>query len=215
MGWKTKGSMFNYLNKDLYNDDWIMKFFDERSYIMYSLNAMALVKNLLENSGCNYRMTSIGDFSKLGSDLETPNGYAENISSDKNLWTSQGLDPIRIGNTFQTVDFAHYKETIDFDNWLEPIGTYSYKRNDKQYQWQDPNDIEAWTDPHPSVENHVDWLDNVLKPSLKHSTVDTPNRKLWLDTIQQVKQEINDLDRFETVLENRQLPNWQNYYIGY
>jgi hypothetical protein len=215
MGWKTKGSMFNYLNKDLYNDDWIMKFFDERSYIMYSLNAMALVKNLLENSGCNYRMTSIGDFSKLGSDLETPNGYAENISSDKNLWTSQGLDPIRIGNTFQTVDFAHYKETIDFDNWLEPIGTYSYKRNDKQYQWQDLNDIEAWTDPHPSVENHVDWLDNVLKPSLKHSTVDTPNRKLWLDTIQQVKQEINDLDRFETVLENRQLPNWQNYYIGY
>jgi hypothetical protein len=218
MSWKTKGSMFNYLNKDLYDTDWIMKFFDERSYIMYSLNSMVLVKTLLENSGCTYRMTSIGDFGKLGNDLETtngPDGYAENISTDKNLWTSQGLDPIQIDNEFRSVDFSHYKETIDFDNWLEPIGTYSYKRNDKQYQWQDIKDVKAWTDPHPSIENHVGWLDNVLKPSLKHITIETTSRNLWLSTAQQLKKEINDLDRFENVLGNSQLPNWQHYYIGY
>jgi hypothetical protein len=210
--------MFNYLNKDLYDTDWIMKFFDERSYIMYSLNSMVLVKTLLENSGCTYRMTSIGDFGKLGNDLETtngPDGYAENISTDKNLWTSQGLDPIQIDNEFRSVDFSHYKETIDFDNWLEPIGTYSYKRNDKQYQWQDIKDVKAWTDPHPSIENHVGWLDNVLKPSLKHITIETTSRNLWLSTAQQLKKEINDLDRFENVLGNSQLPNWQHYYIGY
>jgi len=215
MGWKTKGSIFNYFNEETYDKDWQMKFFDERSYIMYSLNSMVLVKNLLDNSGCTYRMTSIGDFSKLGSDMETPNGYAENIGDEKDLWTGQGLAPLRIGNTLQTIDFNHYKQSIGFDDWIEPIGSYAWKNHDKQYTWKDPRDIKSWMDPHPSTENHVGWLDNVLKPSLKLDAVDTINRKLWLDTVQQVKQEINELDKFESVLENRQLPNWQNYYIGY
>lgn len=214
VGWKTKGSMFNYLNHQTYDNDWLMKFFDERSYIMYSLNSMVLVKNLLDNIGCIYKMTSIGDFSKLGSDMETPNGYAENIGSEKNIWTGLGLDPINTLNNLQPVDFSHYKESTGFDNWIKPIGSYAWERKDKQYSWKDPKDTEAWLDPHPSVEMHVEWLDNVLKPSLKHSTLETPFRDIWLTKTTELKQQTTQLDKFEHELGTT-LPNWQRHYIGY
>jgi hypothetical protein len=215
-GWKTKGSIFNYLNQETYKKDWVVKFFDERSYVMYSLNSMVLVKNLLERSGCTWRMTSIGDFSKLGSEMMDPGGYAENIGAEKDIWTSKGLDPINMRNMLQPIDFSHYRETIGFDDWLEPIGIYSWARNDKQYQWQDSKDVEAWIDPHPSVENHVDWLDNVLKPSLNHATVETPNRHTWLSITNKLKEQISELDTFENELNNSlSNSNWQRQYIGY
>lgn len=210
VGWKTKGSIFNYLNQNVYDKDWIVKFFDERSYIMYSLNSMVQAKAILDNSNCTWKMTSISDFSKLGSDITIePEGYAENIGDEKNLWTGQGLDGVH------RVDFSHYRDSIGFDKWLEPIGTYSWKNEDKQYVWKDAKDTEAWTDPHPSVDMHVSWLDNVLKPSLtEHRSIDTDNKKVWIETAKKLKSNILELDRFEEELI-AQLLNWNRFYIGY
>lgn len=207
-GWKTKGSMFNYLNKDLYNKDWQATFFDEQSYIMYSLNSMTLVRSLLDNVGCNWAMTSIGDFSKAGSDMIDPNGFAENVGSKKDIWLGTGFS--------RSINFESYKDYIDFYNWCEPIGSFAWNRQEKQFHWKAEKDIDSWIDPHPSVELHFEWLDSVLKPKLNLQSSKNDIQNFWLtevDRIYKTHNQTKDMEQFEMRIAN--LPHWNRTYIGY
>lgn len=206
INWKTKGSMFNYLNKDLYDKKWMINFFDERSYIMLSLNAIHSSQLFLESTGCQWAMTTIGDFNKLGSDYNiNPVGYGEN-RSDKSidLWTE-----------FPT--FLPYKDKIwnDKFNWVEPIGKYCWQQEEELYSWQDPSDPKPWVDPHPSVNLNIDWLYNKLKPALglDNSTLNA-QQKEWVAKCAELKSQINRLDEFGEVA-SRTLNNYDISYRGY
>lgn len=205
-GWKTKGSIFNYINRPVYDNRWIESFFDEQSYLMYSLNSMVLVKNMLENIGCQWAMTSMSDFSKAGSDINDPNGYAENTGLDKDIWTGKGFD--------KNIDFSMYRETIGFDTWCESLLAYSKHSTDKHYQWQDVNDAEPWVDPHPSIGQHYNWMNDVLKAKLGlPSAAPTITQQQWLDIAEKNYKETKDYYLFEQKMMN--LPNWKKPYIGY
>lgn len=204
--WKTKGSMFNYINRPIYDARWIALFFDEQSYLMYSLNSMVLVKNMLENIGCQWAMTSMSDFSKAGSDINDPNGYGENSGSDKDIWTGKGFD--------NNIDFSMYRETIGFDNWCESFLAYSEYSTDKHYQWQDINDAEPWVDPHPSIGQHYNWMNDILKAKLGlPSAAPTIIQQQWLDQAEKDYKETKDYFLFEQKMMN--LPNWKKPYVGY
>jgi hypothetical protein len=205
-GWKTKGSIFNYINRPVYDRRWIDSFFDEQSYLMYSLNSMVLVKSMLENIGCQWAMTSMSDFSKAGSDINDPNGYAENTGLDKDIWTGKGFD--------KNIDFSMYRETIGFDIWCESLLAYSKHSEDKHYQWQDVNDAEPWVDPHPSIGQHYNWMNDVLKAKLGlPSAAPSITQQQWLDQTEKNYQETKDYFLFEQKMMN--LPNWKKPYIGY
>ena len=80
VGWKTSGSIFNSINHKLYNDNWINTFWDEKSYVMHTLNYINLAQQTLENIGCEWLMTSMGNIHKLNSDYPSD----DNVSAEKN-----------------------------------------------------------------------------------------------------------------------------------
>lgn len=149
IGWKTQGSIFNSSNRQfIYNQHWVNTFWDEQSYIMYSLNDMLLTQGLLESTECDWRMTSIGDFSKMCTDI--PNATDENISDQDNIYNNE--------------HFKIYKDVLEHKNFLEPIGTFSWKDPSKSYEFTSPQG--SWLEVHPSHTQHLDYAKEVLAPSL-------------------------------------------------
>lgn len=204
VGWKTKGSIFNFINAELYDKKWVINFFDEQSFVMYSLNAMVQTQGLLQSVGCTWRMTSIGDFENLGNDFLDAGGFSENLESNKHIWTTYP-------------NFAHYKSIWDDypDNWLTPVGKYAWQRPQRLYTWQDTdrNDI-PWTDPHPTSELHLDWAKNIVKPSLGVTATISTMQQEWLNSVTQIKEHTSKLSEF-AFLVNKTLPHWDNSYKGY
>jgi|SRR6056300_583723 hypothetical protein len=192
--WKTKGSIFSYTNKSLYDKKWVENFFDEESYIMLSLNAMYSIINLLENKKCKWRMTTISDFSKLGNDYINSENFGED-SNLSNLWNKEIFSP--------------YKKIFNHKNWLEPIGTYCWKQKELLYKWKE------WQDPHPSPGLCIDWLYNILKPSLNlDNTKLKPEQTKWYYKCQEIKDNVDNLQMYGDILY-KELENFDKTYRGY
>lgn len=201
-GWKTKGSVFNYLNRDLYTKQWLYEFFDEKSFVMKNLNAIASVKLMLEKIGCKFKFTTIGDFEKLGSDWYDPNDFNENIK-DENLWEKYPC-------------FLPYKDALfsDKDLWVDPIGSFAWKHKNLLYEFYDKPTKVTFTDSHPSSELHMTWLIDYLKPKLNLNTeINDKQIKMLTDTKFIKKDTVTLLD-FESVCE-KTLENFNSSYIGY
>ena len=86
-GWKTSGSLFNYINQEIFDEKWIKTFWSETSYIMHTFNNILLTQEFLNGIGCNWRMTSMGYINKMNSDY--PDGEHGEQTSDINVWESQ------------------------------------------------------------------------------------------------------------------------------
>lgn len=200
--WKTKGSIFGYTNAELYDKKWINTFFDEQSYIMTSLNAIYLTMQLVKSTGCKWKMTSLGEFNKLGSDNPIdPLNFKETIQQDVNLWDNELFLP--------------YKKLWNDQNWITPIGTYCWKTLDLFYVWETGPKKLKWTDPHPSPELYIDWLYNILKPSLNlDNSKLTTDQFEWITACKQIKDNVPDLQDFGDILE-LELKNYDNTYRGY
>lgn len=202
IGWKTKGSIFNYINQEIYDKKWQYHFFDEKSYIMYTLNSIFQTQKLLETTSSRWLMTTIGDFEKLGSDFEEANGYGEKQSDVKNLW-----------NIYP--DFNFYRRMWDnSDKWCSPIGLHCWSKKEKMYQFFAPGDAEPWTDPHPSVDLHIDWLNSVLKIKLDIPEITTPTQVEWQRISAEIKEKYSESDKFGFYMD-RSLPGWPLPYQGF
>ena len=202
-GWKTKGSIFNYLNVKKYDKQWQKNFFDEQSYVMLTLNAIHSTQLALENTGCKWAMTSLADISKLGSDISVDPGYNES-SSSIGLWESYP-------------EFLPYKDKIwnDKFNWVDPIGPFCWERLDEMYWWLDAGDKEKWCDPHPSLNLSIDWLYNKLKPTLGlDNTKLNEHQKLWVKDCRILQRDFTSIDDFGE-LASITLKNYQKSYRGY
>jgi hypothetical protein len=146
IGWKTQGSIFNPNNRQfVYNDKWVNTFWDEHSYLMYSLNDMSLTQGLLDSTQCTWYMTSIGDFAKMCTDI--PNAHDENISDQDNIYNSKP-------------ELEIYKSVLEHPNWLEPIGTYSWKHQNDSYEFDGDNG--KWLEVHPSHKQHFNYADQIV-----------------------------------------------------
>ena len=174
--WDTKGSIFNMHNVNLYNKAWINHFFDERSYTMYSLNAMMMAQGILKSASCKWAMTTIGDFNKLGNDFLNFNGDGENSTVSATLLE-------------EYPEFEHYIKSIWDNNknhWVESIGSFTWKEQqlgDNQFITDDPKIYKFvnknpktlkkqpyWWDSHPSTVGHARWLQECLLPVLQKET---------------------------------------------
>ena len=202
-GWKTKGSIFNYLNVKKYDKQWQKNFFDEQSYVMLTLNAIHSTQLALDSTGCKWVMTSLADITKLGSDINVDFGYDEALEP-KNLWE---LYP----------EFLPYKDKIwnDKFTWVDPIGPFCWERPDEMYWWLDGGDKEKWCDPHPSLNLSIDWLFNKLKPVLGLDNDKlNDNQKSWVRECMQLKEDFTSIDDFAEVA-SMTLKNYQTSYKGY
>ena len=146
IGWKTQGSIFNPSNRQyVYDNHWVQTFWDENSYAMYTLNDMLLTQGLLDSTQCTWHMTSIGDFRKMCTDI--PNAQDENISDQSDIFKSKP-------------ELKIYQSVLEHKNWLEPLGTYSWKQQDNSYEFE--SDHGKWLEVHPSHKQHLDYAENVI-----------------------------------------------------
>lgn len=206
VGWKTSGSIFNYLNEDLFDEKWIKTFFDEASYIMHTLNYILLTKQFLESIGVRFYMTSMGYINKMNSDYPAEgkgyDGHGENFGKEINVWKD-----------IPTLEM--YKDKIfDNDRWLEPVGIFSWKHKEKPYKFLIKQTGQTVTDRHPTITHHNDYANMVLdKLSISQNQTKTVDR--WIDTVQTCYDTTHkDFEYFcESI--NDQLSSWRNDYRGF
>lgn len=155
-GWQTAGSVFAPFNYGiLYDDDWINKFFCEPAYVMHCLNNMVLTQGLLKSVGSNWYFTSISDWPKLSSDLETDENMFERLSNKvQDIWEIYPL-------------FDFYKKIWDNheDHWIEGIENFLKDKPDTRWVFKERLKPKR-ADPHPNPYANCLWLNERVRPKL-------------------------------------------------
>ena len=187
IGWKTQGSIFNQGNSSIYDNEWIDRFWDERSYFMHTMNQIALTQGLLESTGCTWKMTSIGKLDQCGTDMPFHPDHGESSKPGKaSMWEREPAL-----KCYQTV-FDNYKE-----NWMSPIGLYTWDNPDDAYWFQSPDDKEPWLELHPSHVHHYNYLNDIVRPSLGIEKENCNKQNDLYNQLSQFRKEHKDLFGFE------------------
>lgn len=201
-GWKTGGSIFNWINQKQYDSDWIKKFFDEKSYLMHSLNHISLTQELLKSTGCQWLMTSMSRFDALGCDVPE-NQNAETLikkTESYSFWDDENYKKL-----------WKYKKIWDdnINHWLEPVGNFCWDK-DTDWYWQAPTDPEPWKELHPSPRSHIKYVENVVKPRLKMHSSSESYKELIEMTDRARRDSNNDMLLYCNTVHSQ----WQNKYRG-
>jgi hypothetical protein len=194
MNWKTWGSVFSEKNQRLYDRKWLETFFFEPAYVMHCLNHMLMAQLMLDQIGCTWYMTSIGDWTKLSSDLDDITGSGEKkitaISIEKDFpELSIYVDPI----------WNNRKE-----KWIHPIALTANELPNDWWWFQEPHDKEPWREQHPSPKQQVHWLNTYLRPKL--GLGNPPSfQEQWIEQLEQIKIDCKDnRQRIEDSFYNKQ-----------
>lgn len=219
-GWKTAGSVFNYLNAEIYDKEWLQTFFDEEAFFMHTLNHILMTQMFLENTGANWYMTSIGDVRNLGTDIDIDPVYGEQsiftrimdrFSHQKEKYFGYRVTPsLKVYNKPIWEDRAN--------RWLEPIGSWVINNHkDRFYDFTGENG-EEFTDYHPKPSRHRDWVINFLIPKLGINA-DIKRYNEVADSCDILHQRLinNTKKDFEMALFHQKLdlPLWPNMIKGF
>ena len=201
-GWKTSGSLFNYINAEIFDEKWIKTFWSENSYMMHTYNNILLTQNFLNGVGCNWRMTSMGYINKMNSDYPT---------------TSHGEKTNEIDAMVDIPTLSIYKKIFDDKSkWIKPIGTFAWNHKTKPYKFKSMQDKAVFSiDRHPTTYQHSEWLKTYLLPSLGISQKQTKKAKHWIDTINRIYD--NSQRDFDLFCENidKEISDRNNHYRGF
>ena len=219
-GWKTAGSIFNYLNLEIYDQKWIDTFFYEPAYVMHTLNFVSLTQRFLNNLGVTWYMTSIGDLRNLGNDFIDGEGYNETLliapeekEIDMLMWK-------------KFPDLAIYQKEIwnrHSDQWLTPLFAEAKKYPEQFYKFnKEENPNETFFDMHPSVRQHNTWLEKHLFPKLEIAVNrNKDQREDIVNSIEELyQQHKTNKTAFEMLIGRKHFKApknfvWPNYYRGY
>jgi hypothetical protein len=219
-GWKTTGSVFNYVNSDIYDKKWFDLFFDEEAYFMHTLNHILMTQMFLEQTGATWYMTSIGDVRELGTDINIESAYNEQsiFFKLKHYFTNQKEKNFAYGITpaLQVYNKPIWEDRAN--HWIEPIGSWIINNlKEPFYSFVDADDG-PYMDYHPKTSLQQEWLINFLFPKLKinpniekYNKISNSCEKLYLALHDKNKKD------FQTVLlqESFELPSWPNTVKGF
>jgi hypothetical protein len=217
IGWKTAGSIFNYHNIKIYDQKWIDTFFFEPAYLMHTFNHIAMVQGLLESTGCQWYMSSIGDVRNMGSDIDDGLGHGETLLLAPDERGVEKLAWVKIPELE-----PYNKLWTDYqDRWLRPM-SYTAKENASGFFWfQAKDDKEPWKENHPSPRQHNVWLLENLKPKLGLPLETTPGQQLIIDSIDELhNNNRHDKRKFDHLLQLAHFKRpdhfvWPRNYLGY
>lgn len=204
IGWKTSGSIFNFINEEIFDKKWLKTFFDENSYMMHTLNHILLTKQFLESLGVNYYMTSMGYINKMNSDYPTEAEEAwhgETNTSEIDIW--KDIPSLQI-----------YKDKIFDDKWIYPIGTFAWKHKEKPYKFITPKGMPI-KDRHPTINQHNDYVQQIVKPKLGLSQNTHKVAEYWIDNVNSSYDNCySNFNEFCTIVQNL-VGDRQNFYRGF
>lgn len=200
LNWKTWGSVFSEKNQSLYDKKWLDTFFFEPAYIMHSLNFIYSSQMMLESTGCQWYMTSIGHWPFLSCDLDDITGSTE-----------KKIHPITIEKTFPELGF--YLKPIWEDRkskWITPIALAANEVPNDWWWFKGAKDKEPWREQHPSPKQYVYWLNKYLRPKI--NLADPPDeQQKWIDQLEIIKSNCkDDRDKMEDIFDTKteQLDFW-------
>jgi hypothetical protein len=221
-GWKTAGSIFNYLNSPIYDANWCRTFFDEEAYFMHTLNNITSTQNLLENTGATWFMTSIGDVRELGTDLDYKREYGESSifsSLKEKLFGSPKHFGYEISPALELYDEPIWGDHKD--QWLSPIHPYITAKKFKDPFFRFPDEFGTeFEDQHFKTAHQAVWLTDVLLPKLG-LLPDADRYKVIADRVDEIFYNIPSETRFKREFEKElfrerfRLPRWPNMIKGY
>lgn len=159
LGWKTYGSIFNYHNDKLYDKKWLETFFYEPAFLMHTLNNIALVQGLLEATGCDWYMTSMGDIRNMGADIRTSTAYGERTDLVAKHPDSTKFIAWEIIPSLEVYDKSIWQDHKD--HWLMPLETFCHSCPELTFDFLDKANVH-FVDIHPSVAQHRLWLKQEL-----------------------------------------------------
>jgi len=221
-GWKTSGSIFNFKNREIYNNSWYLSFFDEEAYIYHTLNYIHLVQQILSKSEATWYMTSIGDIRNLGKDFESPAVYGEKsiFSNIKGLFDSKEFPLYKKTPALKIYEDAIWEENKD--KWIEPILSFLQKNiknlNELFYKFYDAEYQQVVTDFHPTPSAYYKWITEILKPKVNFIIDD----KKCLDLCNNINLTYNEIsivprEVFEIKLSHKQFKDvqWPESELGF
>lgn len=178
--WRTHGSIFSIENAKTFDQRWMQTFWDEKAYMIQTLNAIVATQEFLNGVGVEWYMTSMNDITKMGNHKapSTMGGeYQAPSTTLKHFW--------EVDNSLQ-----FYKEAIWDrypDKWVDPImnvipetedlnWTFKFDKNrpeEKSYPLKDG----MWEEAHPTSHQHAIWMLELknkmgLEPILTSAQVD-------------------------------------------
>lgn len=220
-GWKTAGSIFNYLNRDIYDQKWIDTFFFEPAFVMHSFNYILMGLRFLESTGCTWYTTSVGDPRNIGADLIDGNGYAETLLvTDEEKNSKEGFLAWKKYPEMKVYQKAIWDDYAD--KWLPPIFTDAKATMNQFYEFQDPDDGTFFHDMHPVPRQHASWLETHLIPRLNLAN---PNCDQYYEIVNSIdkiyEHNYRNKKGFEIMIRNKETFTklekfvWPNYYRGF
>lgn len=206
-GWRTRGSIFNYINLEkVYDRKWIERFWFEPAYIMHSINNIRLVQGLLESTGCQYYMTGMGDIREIGSDIVTDVIHGENVSGSQ----QDRAEAVKLGKHllyFREPAFEIYEKQIwqdRADRWLEPLNPFSIRYSEFNWHFVDKTSQTHYQDYHPTPKQHVHWIEKNLKDRLNLSNTAIVEMHKLADLLQEMQPKFaEDKDLFGVLLAKK------------
>lgn len=204
--WKTHGSIFSKENSRIYDRKWIADFWDEKAYLVHTLNNIILTIGILESTGCSWRMTAMNDITLVGNELsERTFGGEYQPKGLKHFWE---LD--------HSLDF--YRELIwekHKDKWVDDVINVVFDTPELcwAFDFDKTRDIEKtypvkdgkWEEAHPTIRQHAIWMLGLkeslgLKPELTQEQLnlikEVEGLKDSTSTFQQFEKGIMDTEWF-------------------
>lgn len=220
-GWKTAGSVFNYLNYEIYDQKWLDTFFFEPAFVMHSFNYILMGLKFLDSIGCNWYSTSVGDPRNLGADLVDGDGYGETLlltPEEKN--STEGFLAWKKYPEMKVYQKAIWEDYAD--KWLDPIFNYSKQNREEFYEFEDATDGKKFFDMHPCPRQHARYLENNILPRLKLANTSNDQYYEIVNSIDKIyEKHYRNKRAFEHIIKNKNSFTeiekfvWPNYYRGF
>jgi len=196
--WATHGSVFSKENSKVFDYKWINTFWDEKAYLIHTLNNIVLTIKFLEGIGCKWMMTSMNDLQLVGNDLGDKTFGGEYQPSGR-LKKFYDVFP----------DLIFYKEAIwdKYPNkWIDPIINVVEESHELSwsFDFDKTRDVEKsfsvkngiWEEAHPTVRQHAIWMLK-LKDEMGLDPKLSPEQIYLIKQIEEIKENTKTFQEFE------------------
>lgn len=201
--WRTHGSIFSKENSKVFDSHWINTFWDEKAYMIHTLNSILLTQEFLNGVGVEWYMTSMNDITKMGNQkLSSTMGgeYQPPGAALKPFWE---VDP----------GLKFYKDAIwdkYADRWVDPIinvipetedlnWTFDFDKLRPEEQSY-PLKNGKWEEAHPTSHQHAIWM-MALKEKMGLEPSLTPSQVSLIKEIEEIKAKTKTFREFEDALK--------------
>jgi len=201
--WATHGSIFSKENAKVFDYKWINTFWDEKAYLIHTLNNITLAIQFLEGIGCKWMMTSMNDMQLVGNELNDDTFGGEYQLKDKMR---------KFYDVFP--DLTFYKEHIwdnYQDHWVDPIinaidesSEFSWKfRFDKNRDVEKSYPVRdgLWDEAHPTPRQHAIWM-LMLKDRMGLDPRLTHEQGQLIHQFEKIKENTKTFKEFEDAIMN-------------